>query len=422
MKPDACQVAIVGAGPAGLAAAIRLRELGVDDVVLLEREAEAGGIPRHCGHSPFGLREYRRLLSGPAYAHRLATQARTLGVSLSLGTTVVALGEHGLLTLSSDAGERQLQAAAVLLCTGNREAPRSARLVSGTRPQGIVTTGALQSMVYLKGHRPFHRPLLVGTELVSFSALLTCRHAGIRPVMMIEPESRVTAFSLASWLPRLLGVPLCLNHRLETIHGTTRVEAVDIADRSGATRRVDCDGVIFSGRFVAEASLASASHLQLDHRSGGPQVDQYGRCSDPAYFAAGNLLHPVDTAGWCWAEGRRVAGCIASALAGEIPPHGHSITVDSADDLIRYFTPQRISLPYTASESGAMQAAEVQFQLRFNQACRGQLRLRNGKRTLQVRSLRARPETRQLLKVPIATLGMQDRLHFEIDQPTRKTS
>lgn len=413
MTTENCQVAIVGAGPAGLAAAIRLRQLGVDDVMLLEREAAAGGIPRHCGHSPFGMREYRRLLSGPAYARQLTDDALALGVRLKLNTTVVNLGENGLLTLASNDGQQQLKANVVLLSTGNRESPRSARLVSGTRPQGIVTTGALQSMVYLKGRKPFHRPLVVGSELVSFSALLTCRHAGIRPVMMIEANPRITAFTMASLLPRLLGIPLKVNHSISAIHGQTRVEAVEIAHSSGATQRIACDGVIFTGQFIAEASLVRASHLQFDGRSGGPSVDQFGRCSDPSYFAAGNLLHPVDTAGWCWAEGRQMAEYIFAALGERLPAAERTIPVDTSETGIRYFTPQRIALPQADDEASEL-TQSVQFQLRFNRPCRGQLRLENNWRTIQSRALRARPETRQLLTVPLDLLGIHDSLSFDL--------
>lgn len=414
MTPARCQVAIIGAGPAGLSTAIRLRELGVDDVLVIEREATAGGIPRHCGHSPFGMREFHRLLSGPAYARRLGERALQLGVQLLPRTSVARLGTGGRLTLSTVDGQQTLQAAAVAICTGNRESPRSARLVSGTRPQGVVTTGALQSMVYLKGRQPFRRPVVVGTELVSFSALLTCRHAGIRPVAMIEANEQVTAFAQAAWLPRLLGIPLLRGCSLRAIDGKARVEAVEVEQRSGATRRIDCDGVIFSGQFVAEAALVRASHLQLDPRSGGPVVDQYGRCSDPCYFAGGNLLHPVDTAGWCWSEGRRLAACINAALAGRLPGAERTVEIACADDVIRYFTPQRIVLPQSARELLDFHAGAALLQLRFAGECRGQLRLRDGQRTICRRSLRARPETRQLLKVPLLSLLDCDSLALDL--------
>ena len=394
MKPQHCQVAIIGAGPSGLALASELAKADID-VVVLEREGEAGGIPRHCGHSPYGMREFHRLMSGPAYAARLAREAEQQGAKIWLNTTVTEIGPGGSLLLSTIDGIMELQAARVAICTGNRETPRSARLVSGTRPMGIVTTGALQSMVYLKHRLPCKRPLIVGTELVAFSALLTCRHAGIKPVAMIEHNSRVTAIKAAAWLPRLLGIPLLLNSELDEIHGGDRVESVVVSDAGGKLQDIECDGVIFSGNFVAEASLVRSSHLEFDPRSGGPVVDQYGRCSDPAYFACGNLLHPVDTAGWCWAEGMRTARLLRADLSAALPHRGRVLEIKSASPGIRYFTPQRILLP-----DAPLVENHPGLQLRFADNRRGRISWRSHKAVISSRSIRAQRERRVLLPFP----------------------
>jgi NADPH-dependent 2,4-dienoyl-CoA reductase/sulfur reductase-like enzyme len=399
MKSSHCRVAVVGAGPSGLALAAELAGNGVGDVVVLEREATAGGIPRHCGHSPFGWREFRRLLGGPEYARRLVARAQRLGVEVRTAVTVTALQAGGSLLLSSAAGVERLQAERVVLCTGNRETPRAPRLVSGSRAPGIVTTGALQSMVYLKSYLPFTRPLIVGTELVSFSALLTCRHAGIKPVAMIDARPQVTAWHLASLLPPLLGTPLLMRTSLQEIHGSERVTAVDIDRGDGVQKTLECDGVVFSGGFVSESSLVKASHLELDPGSGGPSIDQFGRCSDPHYFACGNQLHPVDTAGWCWAEGRATAASLVASLDGGLVGVARSLPVSCRSPAIAYCTPQRITLPQPGSESLAS-AAHQQLQLRFAEDARGRLRLRDGERELYARNISARRERRVLLPLP----------------------
>jgi thioredoxin reductase len=420
MQQRTCQVAIVGAGPAGLACAIRLRQLGVREVLLIDREATAGGIPRHCGHSPFGMREFHRLLTGPSYARRLVRQAIDLGVELLLNTTVVKLEAGGRLILSTLAGEQNLQAAKIVICTGNRETPRAARLVSGTRPMGITTTGALQSMVYLKRRQPFRQPLIVGSELVAFSALLTCRHARIRPVAMIDSGSRVAAFGWAAMLPRVLGVPLLLQRSLKSINGGQRVESVEIEDRSGQVKTLRCDGVIFSGCFVAEASLVKQSHLQIDRRSGGPVVDQYARCSDPDYFACGNLLHPVDTAGWCWSEGRRLAAFVHADLNGGLPPTRSLLEIESASADIRYFTPQRIAIPQSASDLQPLANDWPGLQLRFNHDSHGLLRLCSEGRTITSRTVNSRAHTRQLLELPLRDLFHCQALSLDLGPGARE--
>ncbi len=154
------EVLVIGAGPAGLAAATRLKSLGIPNVVVVDREQQAGGIPRHCGHPPFGMREFGRVLTGPAYARRLVEQAQHAGVELRLGCSVVAIDHEGeiAVTCASDRGLFKIVAKRVILATGVRETSRAARLISGDRPLGVLNTGALQAYAYLRDMTPFRRP------------------------------------------------------------------------------------------------------------------------------------------------------------------------------------------------------------------------------------------------------------------------
>ena len=388
-----CDVAVVGGGPAGLGAATHLKRRGVGHVVVLEREAAAGGIPRHCGHPPFGLREFRRILKGPEYAARLRESAETAGVDVRPRSTVTAIGRGPVLRMSTPDGLVRVEAGRVLLATGVRETPRSARLVSGSRPMGVLTTGALQSMVYLKSRRPFFRPVIVGTELVSFSALLTCRHAGIRPVAMVEQRNRPTAWRFSTLLPRMQGIRVLVDTELTRIEGTDRISGVLLRHVSGREDRLACDGVVFSGRFASESTLARMGHIMVDPASGGPVTDQYGRCSDPDFFAAGNMLHPADSAGRCWQEGVETAERIVQSLDGGLPKPDTATTILPADPAIRYVVPQRI-LPDNRSEP------EIPLRVRFSEAARGTLMLRAGKSSILSQQVRALPEKQVTLRVP----------------------
>jgi thioredoxin reductase len=388
-------VAVIGGGPAGLAAATELKRRGIARVVVLEREAEAGGIPRHCGHPPFGMREFAQVLTGPRYAEKLVRIARQAGVDVRVATTVVEARPGGHLLITTDRGLEEISACRVVIATGVRESPRAARLIPGSRSLGVVNTGTLQSMIYLKNRKPFDRPLIVGTELVSFSAILTCRKAGIRPVAMLDGADRVTARWPCAVFPRLVGIPLHLQTRLVRIDGDRRVTGAVVSDAHGRERTIDCDGVILTGWFTPEASLARNGHLLVDPASGGPVIDQFGRCSDPIYFATGNLLRPVETAGWSWNEGRQMGRWVADDLASKLPDHSNELQIAIDGPPIKYAMPQKILLPYVS-------VGMENLQLRFTRAATGELVALNGKGVVWKKKLSVRSERRIL--VPIGDL------------------
>ncbi len=411
-RGGAIDVAVIGGGPAGLAAATELKRAGIGRVVVLEREQEAGGIPRHCGHPPFGMREFGRVLRGPVYAARLVARARRAGVEIHTGASVVEARPGGDLLLAVARGVQEISARRVICATGVRERPRSARLISGARVAGVLNTGALQSLVYLKRLRPFRRPVIVGSELVAFSAIMTCRHAGIRPVAMIEPGPRVTARWPSALFPRLAGVRLMTGTRLLEITGEGAVSGVVVEGPGGERQRIACDGVVLSGRFTPESTLARSGHLQVDPATGGPVVDQWGRCSDAAYFATGNLLRPVETAGWSWREGRQCGQHVAADLAGNLPREDAFLRLEAAGPALKYVMPQRLSLPHAA-------AGMKDLQLRVGREVRGALVAVNEQGVVWREKIHARPERRLLVPVGEIAAGVAaqpsgSRLVFEI--------
>ena len=404
-------VVIIGGGPAGLAAAAELKRLGIGDVVVIEREQHAGGVPRHCGHIGFGWREFRRMLAGPAYARRLVAAAD--GVDLRTGTTALNFEPQRLehppwVRVLTPFGIQMLAAQRVLLALGTRETPRAARLISGTRPWGVFTTGALQQLVYLAGFKPCTRAVIVGTELVSFSNLLTMRHAGIRPLAMLEESAQVLGPRAGGWIARVaFGTRILTRTRLIAVRGETRVSGVDI-ERDGIRETIECDGVVFSGRFVPEAALLKTSHLSIDPATGGPVVDQYGRCSDPAYFAAGNLLRPVEASWTAWSEGCDVARAIVASLRGTLPQAARHAVLETQGP-VRYVCPQRIAFP-------APIPAALPINIRVSRPARGRLRVRAGVREVwgEVRELV--PERRVILPFAAHVAEHAERLAIDIDE------
>lgn len=310
-------VVIVGGGPAGLAAARELGRLGVRDVVVAEREREPGGIPRHAAHQGFGLRDLRRPFTGPSYARRLTTLALEAGAELRTETMVTGWSPGGPLELTSPRGRELLEPDAVILASGCRERPRSARLVPGSRPAGVLTTGTLQQLVYLNGARLGGRALVVGAEHVSFSALLTLTHGGARPVGMTTelPRHQSLAAFRAGAAVRFR-TPLWTRTAVSAIHGRPGVEEVELIDLdSGGTRAVACELVVFTADWVPDNELAVMGGLELDPGTRGPAVDPALRTSRPGVFAAGNLLHGAEQADAAALGGRHAAASVARYLA-----------------------------------------------------------------------------------------------------------
>ncbi|MGH2991069.1 MAG: NAD(P)/FAD-dependent oxidoreductase [Solirubrobacterales bacterium] len=321
-KPaTAAEVVIVGGGPAGLACALELRGREVAPLVV-ERESEPGGIPRHCAHQGFGLRDLRRVMSGPGYARRYAGLAQRGGVEVATETMVTGVSAGGELELTSPQGRRRLAPRAVVLATGCREHSRSARLVAGSRPEGVLSTGMLQQLVHVHGVSPGRRALVVGAEHVSFSALATLRRGGARALAMVTEHERhasLAAFRLGG--AAVYRVPLWTGTRVAAIHGRARVERVDLESADGdATRSVDCDTVVFTADWIPDHELAVAAGLGLDPGTRGPVVDAALRTSRPGWFAAGNVLHGAETADVAALEGRHAAAGVIAFLAGAVWP------------------------------------------------------------------------------------------------------
>ena len=336
-------VLIIGAGPAGLTAAAELADRTPGTVLVLEREREPGGIPRHSDHPGYGIRDLRRFLSGPDYAQRLDESARQAGAQIRCEAMVTGWAGSTSVQVTSPSGRYVVHARAVVLATGARERPRPARLVPGDRPAGVLTTGQLQNLVHVQRRAVGSVAVVVGAELVSFSAVLTLRQAGVRTTLMTTtqpvPESygAFTAFGRA-----VLRVPVATRTQVTEVIGRGRVQAVEVADlRTGTRRRIPCDTVVFTGDWIPDNELARAAPLEMDTGTRGPVVDAQLRSSAAGVFAIGNLVHPVDTADIAALDGRHVADAVQRHLTGLPDAAGHlRIRVEAP---LRWITPQLLT-------------------------------------------------------------------------------
>ncbi len=312
-------VLIIGAGPAGLSAAIELKKQGIKNILVVDREPETGGMPRFCHHTGFGREDLWRMWSGPKYAKYYRDLANKMDVEVRTSTTILGWNGSSKLNFTSPSGIGEIEAHVILLATGVRERPRSARMIPGARPQGIYTTGSLQRFVYQE-HLPVgKRAVIVGAELVSLSALMTLIHANVKCAMMVTEEARhqiefpyvMMKWAIANIVTR---TPIITNAKVTNIFGRKRVEGIELTHKNGQTELVECDTVIFTSNWIPEHELARLGGLQINPVTRGPVIDENFHSSVKGIFAAGNLLRGVETADHCAIEGRRAAQSIAKFI------------------------------------------------------------------------------------------------------------
>lgn len=236
------------------------------------------------------------------------------GLDLRCNHAVTGLGAGGLVEISGPQGPYNIHAQRVLIATGIYEKSSAARLTTGGRPFGVLTTGALQRFAYQHGRLPCRAPVVVGTEIVAYSTILTLRHFGARPIAFIDADDQLHTSAFVGFGARLIfGVPSLTGVRIVSIEGEEKVTAVRIESKNGP-RTLLCDGVIFSGDWVPETTLMRSSHIGIDQTTQGPAIDTNYRTHDPKVFAAGNVLRSARSAGTCALEGRAAARSILADL------------------------------------------------------------------------------------------------------------
>ncbi|MFE0775554.1 FAD-dependent oxidoreductase [Streptomyces sp. NPDC058861] len=319
-------VLVVGAGPAGLAAAARLAAAGAGRVEVLEREPVAGGVPRHCACPGFGADARGRPLDGPGYARRAVREALRAGAVVRTGVSATGWAGPLALDVTSPSGLERIGARAVVLATGARERPRSARLLPGTRPAGVLTTGELQRTVARFGARRGcagrkhpgrddagreyvgRRAVVVGGGPVARSAVRTLRSAGVEVAAVVAELPLPGAASGA--------VPVLTGAVVTELLGRGRLTGVAVRGRDGRTHVLRCDTVVLTGDWIPDHELARARGLPLAPGTRGPVTDGALRTAAPGVFAAGNLLHGGETALAAAAEGRTAADAVLDRLGG----------------------------------------------------------------------------------------------------------
>jgi NADPH-dependent 2,4-dienoyl-CoA reductase/sulfur reductase-like enzyme len=317
------EVVIVGGGPAGLAAALAARERGAERILVVDRDAEPGGILLQCIHSGFGLHAFKEEITGPEYAQRFLEQVLEQDLDVLTDAFVMDVDPgRGLKLMSPGIGVTGIEAATVVVTTGARERTRGAIRIPGDRPSGVMTAGLAQRMVNLEGYLPGRRAVILGSGDIGLIMARRLTLEGVEVVGVFELQAHANGLNrnIVQCLQDF-GIPLHLSTTVVAIHGRERLERVTVAPVDDHRQPVmskawdiDCDTLLLSIGLLPEAELLRSLGAQLDPLTGGPMVSGSMETTRPGVFAAGNAVHVNDLADWVSQEAQ-VAGDAAAALA-----------------------------------------------------------------------------------------------------------
>jgi len=339
---------IIGAGPAGLAAAISARKNGLKNLVIIERNGWLGGILPQCIHDGFGLERFKEQMTGPEYAQRYVDELKRLKIPYMLDSMVLEITPEKKVFVSSPKGLFYFGAKAIILAMGCRERTRGQICIPGTRPAGVYTAGVVQNLINLKNVMVGKDVVILGSGDVGLimARRLTLEGAKVHVVVEILPHTNGLPRNIQQCLIDY-DIPLLLSHTVTEIHGQNRVEAVtispvdkDLNPIKGKEQKITCDTLLLSIGLIPENDLSKNFGVKLSQVTGGAIVDENLETSVSGVFACGNALHVHDVVDFLTLEAEKAGKSAAEYVLGKMRKM-ERIPVEPGNK-IRYVLPQSI--------------------------------------------------------------------------------
>jgi len=352
-----CQAVVIGGGCGGLAAAAKLKQEGLKDVVLIEKDAELGGVLNQCIHNGFGLTTFKEQLSGPSFAERYEDQVVEAGVEVKLNTMVTHMSSDRIIEyVNQEEGYQKLQADIIILSVGCYERSRGALAISGERPTGVYTAGQAQRYLNIDGYMVGKSVFILGSGDIGLimARRMSLEGAKVLGVAELMPYSNGLPRNMKQCLDDF-GIPLYLTHTVTNVYGEDRLEKIELAkvdeNRNpipGSEMYFDVDTLLLSVGLVPENSLAEEAGISMDMSTRGPIVDENYMTSVPGIFACGNGLHVHDLADFVTKQ----AGEAALGALRYLNGSGGDYSSVKAGSLIGYVVPAKLhkeNLPKTVT-------------------------------------------------------------------------
>lgn len=318
---------VIGGGPGGLAAAIEARNNGVENILVIERDKELGGILQQCIHNGFGLHEFKEELTGPEYAERFIKKLKEKNIEYKLDTMVLEVTPEKIVhAINTVDGYMMIEAKAIVLAMGCRERTRGAISIPGERPAGVFTAGTAQRFINMEGYMVGKKVLILGSGDIGLimARRMTLEGAEVQAVVELMPFSGGLARNIAQCLNDY-NIPLYLSHTVVDIKGKERVEGVTIAKVDENRRPIpgteieyECDTLLLSVGLIPENDISRKTGIVIDRRTSGPVVNEMMETSIPGIFACGNVVHVHDLVDFVSAEARKVGKAAAKFVKDEV--------------------------------------------------------------------------------------------------------
>ena len=349
MKKRNVDVAVIGAGPAGLAAALEAERLGVGKILLLERDSELGGILQQCIHDGFGIHRFGKRLSGNQYAQNFIDQIAASSVEVLTDTMVLELrSDRKIYACNRQDGILEIQCGAVILAMGCRERTAAQVLLYGDRPAGIMTAGAVQRYINMEGYLPGKRAVILGSGDIGLimARRMTLEGIEVKGVYELMSSPGGLMRNIVQCLDDF-GIPLHLSETISWVKGRKRVEAVVSvkvdAERKpipGTENEIPCDLLVLAVGLIPENELSLQAGIAIDPRTKGPVLDSAFMTSVPGIFAAGIVAAVFDLVDYV-SQSAEIAARGAAAFLRD-PVSAHNWEPVNAGENVNFVVPQRI--------------------------------------------------------------------------------